>query len=250
MKLPLLDNNSATTLWNCFESTGAFNGSSLALEYSGAEEDAPLTDLDLEELAEELSAIKSGFEKRFPQGLPKAFGGEVDSLIVKPVHNRLSKIASVSQLSNLAFWRWLSNMALSGAFWKFIAWRYEDKKQINWGITSPSQAIEVYFYRAWLRGHMMYDASLSDPYKYAKKGNSDIWRSHILRQDFGKDREFVKAFLDTVIDEQTDKVKISSNKLRSVLIPALRAWTASATFSNLSYQECKDLIEQLLEQGI
>ena len=57
---------------------------------------------------------------------------------------------------------------------------------INWGITSPGSIIEVYFYRAWLRGQKMYDPSDADPYKYARLGASDVWRSHILRQDFGR----------------------------------------------------------------
>ena len=95
----------------------------------------------------------------------------------------------------------------------------------------------------------MYDPSDADPYKYARLGASDVWRSHILRQDFGRDREFVKAFLDTVYNS-SGKVVISTNEMRTKLIPALRAWTSSASFSHLSYNENLELIKYLREQGV
>jgi len=250
MKLPTLTNDAATSCWNALDRGEAVNGSLLSIEYIGDENDEALTDLDLEELTNDLSEIQTLFSRRYPDGLPKSMGGEVDSAIVKVVHSHLSKCGSVRHLVQLGFWRWLSNVACKGVFWQFIAWRFPEKKQINWGITSASQAIEVYFYRAWLRGQLMYDATLPDPYSYAKRGHSDIWRSQILRQDFGRDREFVKAFLDTVVDAKTGRTAIPSARLRTVVIPALRAWTASGTFSNLTYHESKDLIDHLIAEGV
>ena len=95
----------------------------------------------------------------------------------------------------------------------------------------------------------MFEPKLSDPYHYAQKGASDVWRSHIFRQEFGRDRNFVKAFLDVLVDD-TGKSKVSSQSLRQDVIPAVRAWTSNATFSHLSYAECKDLIEKLINEGI
>ena len=87
----------------------------------------------------------------------------------------------------------------------------------------------------------MYDPDLADPYEYAKKGSSDVWRSQILRQDFGKDRNFVKAFLDFCWDENGDR-RIGDTKLRTQLIPALRSWTSNASYEHLTYDECLELI--------
>ena len=90
----------------------------------------------------------------------------------------------------------------------------------------------------------MYDEAQADPYHYAKLGAADVWRSHILRQDFGADREFVKALLDTIYDED-GVTKVTTTELRKVLIPAIRAWTSHASFSHLSYEECKQVISEL-----
>lgn len=95
----------------------------------------------------------------------------------------------------------------------------------------------------------MYEPTDSDPYKYARLGAADVWRSHILRQDFGRDREFVKAFLDTVYDD-SGKVLVGTTEMRTKLIPALRAWTSSASFSHLTYSENLKLIEYLRKKGV
>jgi hypothetical protein len=249
MNVPVISNDVATTVWVAMDASGQFDASALTLEYIGPDGGERLTDLDLDELVDELRAIKEEFEERYPQGLPKAVGGEVDSRVVRPVHRHLSAFAGVDQLSRLGFWRWLSNLAYQGFFWSFIDWRFKERKQINWGITSPSKALEAYFYRAWLRGHLMYDETLPDPYGYAQKGASDVWRSHILRQEFGRDLNFRKAFLDYLVDSD-GRTKVSSTKLRQKVIPALRAWTSGGTFSHLTYDECSDLIESLVEEGI
>ena len=90
----------------------------------------------------------------------------------------------------------------------------------------------------------MYDCDLKDPYRYAKLGSSDVWRSHILRQDFGSDREFVKAFLDTIYDRNGNTL-IGTEELRTQLIPSIRAWTSNSTFSHLTYKENLELIREL-----
>ena len=172
--------------------------------------------------------------------------GSIDAQVVEPLHEILTASgATAFQLSQLGFWRWLSNVACGGYLWDFIKWRFDNGNQlVNWGITSQGQIIEVYFYRAWLRAHKMHDPHSSDPYKYAKLGSSDVWRSHILRQEFGRDKEFVKAFLDTIYDQNGATV-IGTNELRTKLIPALRAWTSNSTYSHLSYKENLELIASL-----
>ena len=249
MIVPMISNDAASIAWNSMAESGAFDASLLVVDFIGDQTQEKLGDLELEELVDDLRLIQEKFKKRYPNGLPKAVGGEVDSRIVKPIHKHLSAVTHVDQLARIGFWRWLSNVAYSGFFWKFIEWRFQDRMQINWGITSGSRLVEVYFYRAWLRGHFMFEPKLSDPYHYAQKGASDVWRSHIFRQEFGRDRNFVKAFLDVLVDDK-GKSKVSSQSLRQEVIPAVRAWTSNATFSHLSYPECKELIEKLINEGI
>ena len=245
MRVPSISNDLAIRVWNTHAAGSIPDLSGEHYDYIGDGDDEALTELELSDLVDDLEQIKIDYEGK----VSKSTAGAIDSAIVEPVHSALRDIATPFQLSQLGFWRWLSNIASEGAFWRFIMWRLNTNHQINWGITSPAQIIEVYFYRAWLRGHKMLDESLPDPYAYAKKGSSDFWRSHVLRQDFGRDREFVKAFLDTVYDENGVTL-VGTTELRTKLIPALRAWTSSATFTHLSYKECLDLISELREERI
>lgn len=249
MRLPTITNDTATAVWNAMNESGEFDSSGVSVEYLGDDSETPLNNLDVEELMDALDGVKAKYDGNFAYGKPRALGGQVDVDLIEPVHSICSKLADIDQLSNLGFWRWLSNVAMSGYFWNFIAWRYEKKEQVNWGITSPRNAVEVLLYRSWLRGHKMYDQTLDDPYEYAKRGTSDVWRSHILRQDFGKDANFVRAFLDSCWDKQGNRV-LSDTKIRQQLIPALRSWTSNATYSHLTYEECMALVKERAEAEI
>lgn len=246
MKIPSVTNDQAVTAWNALHDHGTFEGvGELVIDYIGDDSEASFSDIDLLDLVDEISAVRL----RYLAKNNKAVGGLVDAEIVEPIH-RCLKEAGITprQLSNLGFWRWLSNIAGNHAFWSFIKWRYGSDIQQNWGITSQGSIIEVYFYRAWLRGHKMYEPELTDPYRYAKLGSSDVWRSHILRQDFGRDREFVKALLDTIYDT-SGRTLVGTDELRTQLIPAIRAWTSNSTFSHLTYKENVELIQNLRADG-
>ncbi len=249
MRLPTITNDTATAVWNAMNESGEFDPSSVSVEYRGDDAEEPLNNMDVEDLMDALDAVRAKYAGKFANGQPRALGGQVDVDLIEPVHAICSKFADVDQLSNLGFWRWMSNVAMGGYFWNFIAWRYEKKEQVNWGITSPRNAVEVLLYRSWLRGHKMFDQNLDDPYEYAKRGTSDVWRSHILRQDFGKDANFVRAFLDSCWDRQGNRI-LSDTKIRQQLIPALRSWNSNATYSHLTYKECMSLIEERAEAEI
>ncbi|NKI35118.1 hypothetical protein HFP89_08060 [Wenzhouxiangella sp. XN79A] len=244
MKYPCLDLDPAIYAWNARASGEDPSFDKLSIYASGSGDDE-LTDLEIEDFRRDFENIVCPFMEKYPDALPKSQGGKFDALIVECVYRFFSEILPVEALSDLAFWRWLSIVSSRGYFWEFLLWRFPNKVQINWGIAPPADAREVYFLRAWLRGHLMYDPDLEDPLEYAKKGGGDVWRSHILRQEFGRDREFVKAFLDYL-----EAKKLSSDELRKKLIPALRAWTALGSFAHLTYQECATLIENLHNEGL
>ena len=245
MKVRSLKLEIANDIWSAKNAGEDYPLDEGKMDIIGEEEDILLSDLELDELKENLIDLQS----KYSRTVSKVEGGKIDSELPEIVHGELRNLINVHQAAQIGFWRWMSNVACSGYFWEFIKWRFGSDQMINWGITSPGSIIEVYFYRAWLRGQKMYDPSDADPYKYARLGASDVWRSHILRQDFGRDREFVKAFLDTVYNS-SGKVVIGTNEMRTKLIPALRAWTSSASFSHLSYNENLELIKYLREQGV
>ncbi|MBF2760818.1 MAG: hypothetical protein ISN28_11225 [Ectothiorhodospiraceae bacterium AqS1] len=235
MKLPSITRETANDAWI-----------KIYLEYIGPDDWKCFSDVEILELVETLDRIKRHYKN---SGYIKIKGGDIDSDTVEPVHRVLSEYATPFQLSHIGFWMWLGNIAANGGLWNFLHWRFDGSDQmINWGITTPKNLKEVYFYRAWLRGHRMYDPNLPDPYHYAKLGSSDVWRSHILRQEFGNDREFVKAFLDTIYNESGEDV-IGRDMLRQGLIPEIREWISGASFSHLSYEENKELLAYLLEKA-
>ena len=236
----------ASRLWNQRK-----NGEDILFTDSDADLIGPdgsdlLSDLELDDLVERLEQLKGKYNGK--QKSP-AVAGKVDAEVCEIVHSELSTKLEINELSQIGFWRWLSIVACNGKFWDFIDWRIGGNQQLNWGVVGPGSIVEVYFYRAWLRGHKMIEPGSSDPYKYAKIGASDVWRSHILRVEFGRDREFVKAFLDTVYDEQ-GKTLIGTNELRTELIPAIRAWSSGGMFAHLSYKENLELLKMIREQGV
>ena len=198
-------------------------------------------------LKNDLIALRDRYAK---PGVDK-FSGEarlIDSEVIPIIHSHLKLVAEPYTLNQISFWAYLSNLA-GHEFWDFIRWRYgstdDNHDRINWGIGSQQRINEVYFYRAWVRGHLLYDESLSDPYEYAKKGGSDNWRSHLLRREFAYDKEFIKAFLDYV-----DNEKVTADPMRKTLIPSINAWSSSASFVGLTYDESYELIDFLYKRGI
>ena len=244
MRVPLLNLDDAAKIWLARNTKAEIDFSKIEHEYFGDDQE-DLSDYELEELQDALRTVMHDHDGKNM----KAYGRVIDSKVVKPVHSILSRCAEPYQLGRLEFWAWLSNYACDGFFWEFLKWRYDSNQMMNWGITSPTRIVEVYFFRAWLRGQKMYDPKGENPYKYAEKGGSDVWRSHILRVDFGKDKECVKAFLDTIYDDQGN-TQIGTTELRTKLIPALRSWSSNASFSHLSYDECLSLISKLRNQEV
>ena len=244
MRLKSISSAVAGVAWEAHSQNNYFDVGAISIDTIGSDDEV-ITDLALDALVGKLSEVKEATGGK----ISKVSGGAIDSKITEIVHSELAPLASVYQFAQIGFWRWLSNVANDGFFWEFIMWRFNGDKRVNWGITTQSQIIEVYLYRAWLRGHKMYDESESDPYRYAKLGSSDVWRSHILRQDFGRDKEFVKAFLDSIYSDK-GKTVIHTKELREQVIPALRAWTSGSTFTHLSYKENLELIRKLRKDGI
>ena len=249
MKLQSISLDVSNDIWNKMMADNDYQPEFVNIDEIGTF-DQTLSDLELESLVDSLRDIQS----KYGEKNKKTVGGLIDSEVCVVMHRELVNFANPRELSHIGFWRWLSNIARNGFFSQFIKWRMPSEpgktaNPVNWGIVSAGSIIEVYFYRAWLRAHKMYDLALSDPYYYAKLGGSDIWRSHILRQDFGRDREFIKAFLDVLHDEK-GKQKIGTDDLRKKLIPGIRSWTSSGSFSHLSYDESYALINRIYKEGI
>lgn len=216
--------------------------------------------IQLDKLMQDLNAIREKYSSD-DGSCRKRSSSEIDASVAEVVHSNFSKLQlSPYQLSDVRFWTWLSNLAAEGFFWKFIFWRFKnqdiqaegggdqskkaapDPARVNWGICSPAQLHEIYFAGAWLRSHKAYDSKKADPYAFVKMGGIENWRSHILRVEFGWDREFVKALVEVIKED-----KMGASSVRKILVPSLRAWMSSANFANLSYDDSKTIIRHLFK---
>ena len=246
MRVYSISSDNAGVYWNQRKKNEEISFTENEAEIIGPDGADLLSDYELEDLVDRLEEIKAEYNGKQNN---KAVAGTIDAKVCEIVHSELSVKVNTRELSQIGFWRWLSNVASNGYFWNFIDWRIGGDAQLNWGVVGPGSIVEVYFYRAWVRGHKMVEPGSSDPYKYAKIGASDMWRSHLLRVEFGKDREFVKAFLDTVYDDK-GKTVVGTNQLRKQLIPAIRAWTSGGMFSHLSYKENLELLKMIKDQEV
>jgi len=58
---------------------------------------------------------------------------------------------------------------------------------------SPN-ARESLFYRLWVRGEMGWRRDEADPYRLARYGDTDFWRSHVFRQKYAEYPALLEAF--------------------------------------------------------
>ena len=109
MRLQSISQETSQTIWNSRRSGAALP--TFNVENLGDYEEQ-LSDLELWDIKEKLEEVKDLYSGKNP----KIHGGKVDSDIVEIIHGGLLEHAGVGELSNIGFWRWLSNVASDGYF--------------------------------------------------------------------------------------------------------------------------------------
>lgn len=146
----------------------------------------------LSELREQLSGIKD----QFPQFLPakSTDGGKFEQLSCSVVHEALKNYPSIA-LADPDFWLWTSLTF----FEDIIEWRFGTRGRKahleNYGIGTASKRRENLIYRLWLRGDMGFEVNADDPYRLARAGDQDLWRSHLIRREYASARPVARAIL-------------------------------------------------------
>ena len=113
------------------------------------------------------------------------------------VHSELSSLDADTATSR-EFWLWLTFVACRGDFFDLVVWRFGDPvtvNPVNFGITTKSSIREGLFARLWWRGNIGFDPTSDPPYTISRRGDIDIWRSHIIRQEYGRCRNVVKSLI-------------------------------------------------------
>lgn len=150
--------------------------------------------------------------------------------------------------SSPGFWRWLSLAAENGRFRELIEWRFgrngEHIEEINYGMGSQAAVWEGLFARMWLRADMSFDADREDEYDLARRGDIDIWRSHIIRQDYGRSRTLVAALIEYQYPSSGKNKRTLSNKKVRTLARLLREAHATSQFVSITEEQAEEIIRR------
>lgn len=207
-----------------------------------------LLDTDLEDLAEELDSAIAPLKRKYEK-LSRSSGAELDTVVAPIIRSHLDQLVDPKGMHRLGFWRWLSNAAVGGYFWRLIDFRFSGeakRAEINWAITDKfSDRFETYLFRIYCKAGFFRTLDPARSVEFSARGGSEEWRSNIFRLEIGKSPTFVHAWLAFAEEQQ-----LNSSRIRSSLVPSLRAWLSSGAFAHLSFEESKELIKNIYEQGI
>jgi hypothetical protein len=208
------------------------------IRHQGAGE--PFDEASVEAVSSGLSEIRKQIGKN---PLPKNMAKDFEAPAAEVVHRELK--VDISAACSREFWIWLTFAGAGGKLIEFVDWRFGTQKSIdavNYGLGRPSDIWEGLFARLWWRGRAGFEPSADDPYALARRGDVDIWRSHIIRQEYGRTRNMALALLR--FQYPTDAPgpgKIKINHLRE-LAKRLRVVDANTAYEVLNNEELDELI--------
>lgn len=163
------------------------------------------------------------------------------------VHSILDTDATAA--SDPGFWLWFTFGREDERPVRFVDWRMSVKDGVgsalesNYGITT--NLAEGLFSRLWLRADIAFEPKDSDPYRLALRGDQDLWRSHIFRQEYAQIREVAKALIRFQYPhDDSEKPTVKTDVIRS-MVKELRRKHASLAFELLTSEEAKLLVEEV-----
>jgi hypothetical protein len=152
-------------------------------------------------------------------------GGEFEAKACEVLHRRLPLPRRVA--GDRDFWSWLTFAAEDGRFASLVDWRFGlEAHPANYGVTTPGSFREGLFARLWWRADIGFVHDETDPYQLARYGDQDIWRSHIFRTRYGRNREFARSFLTTIYNGAERKQPLAVEREMAKLARARHAGTA------------------------
>lgn len=188
----------------------------------------------VQQLYKELFLIKENYPVELKQRDEK--GGKFEAEACAIVHKFLKFNPQV--FSDSGFWIWLAVTQLSA----IVEWRHGGADRpaalANYGI---GNRIENLIFRMWLRAELVFDQTANDPYWLAKRGDQDLWRSHILRQNYANVRELTKTLIK--FQCQPDGNRLGTEGIRE-LAKRIRRLRANIMFEFLNTDQLMMLLTQ------
>lgn len=199
--------------------------------------------------AENLYSKLHDLRQTFPiDALPRNRAKDFEAGACGIVHRELRLSPAVAGCAE--FWSWLNFCAVGGAFVNLVKWRFgtEDSDEPrNYGVTNAASVFEGLLARLWLRGEVGYDPTASDPYELSKRGDIDIWRSHLIRQEYGRCPTVRRALIRFQYPDASGRKTLSNDQLRE-LVKLIRIGEASTAYELLDETEVAEIIKELAEE--
>jgi hypothetical protein len=190
-----------------------------------------------------LSQLRALREQIATEPLPAMRGKDFESPACAIVHSGLP--IGPAAAGSREFWLWINFVAADGGFLSLVDWRFSAREainEVNYGITRRAGVWEGLLARLWWRGSVGYNPDEADPYRLARKGDVDIWRSHIIRQEYGRFRPLARALIEYQNPDK-GKAPLSTEQLRA-LAKRLRIVDASISYELLSPDQLKEIIKK------
>ncbi len=148
----------------------------------------------------------------------------------------------ILMFGDLDFWVYLAVIELTD----FVEWRYVSEKVTHASLTNYGigNRVENFIFRLWIRAEIAYRSELKeDKYALARKGDIDLWRSHILRQRYGNCRTLACALISYQYPHDDKKSRVSVKVLRE-LAKRLKRLYANLEYAFLNDEQAMRLIER------
>ena len=98
----------------------------------------------------------------------------------------------------------------------------------------------------WLRADAVYDDTREDPYELTRRGDVDVWQSHIIRVDFGSVPPLSRAFIRFVFPSEGEQA-LSRTEYRA-LAPELSHRNASMSFELLDDDAALAFVQKVWDE--
>ena len=177
----------------------------------------------------------------------KRYWARLEGVAAAAVHETLEDLPAFVA-ADPGFWIWLVFGSGHEGFVKLVAWRHgggdhEVTRDQNYGLTTSLEG--GFWSRLWLRGDIGFDASRSDPYELTLRGDQDIWRSHVMRQEYAHARYVARALLSFQYpDAAPERPRVPVKTLRE-MAKELKRRQATMAFELLDDAGAARLIEDV-----
>jgi len=212
-------------------------------------EGAPAFDVErVEDVVEEVYDLRRRMGE--PEGASKVYGARFEGRAAGLVHEGLDLPAPVA--ADPEFWIWLTfGSGIDGPA-HLVTWRHGkpgrpfSAQDPNYGLTTDLE--KGLFSRLWMRAHVVYDPGAPDPYALAERGSQDLWRSHLLRTEYGQVPRVARALLTFVHpDESPDEPRANTDVVRA-MAKALRRRHATSAFELLDDDGARALVREVYDE--